>query len=154
MSVSPVLVGGSGLKPPDLQAKPGPDVSPVLVGGSGLKQRRAFLLSRGVPGFSRPGGREWIETGFQRREDAGGVVSPVLVGGSGLKLSHKRGANVRHPVSPVLVGGSGLKPHQFETYNSTAVSPVLVGGSGLKLRVGAAPSPSPRFLPSWWAGVD
>ena len=68
-NVSPVLVGGSGLKP--AQNTPGHAlcVSPVLVGGSGLKP------------------------GSDAHEIEEQQVSPVLVGGSGLKLDFQ-GAGV------------------------------------------------------------
>ena len=60
--VSPVLVGGSGLKPAQLGQRVQDDVvSPVLVGGSGLKPLPPGRASR-ASRFSRPGGREWIET--------------------------------------------------------------------------------------------
>ena len=74
-------------------------VSPVLVGGSGLKQF-SHLLFNAVLGFSRPGGREWIETGGARGKDAVVQVSPVLVGGSGLKQAVNLGTTPRSRFLP------------------------------------------------------
>ena len=97
--VSPVLVGGSGLKQIlKLFCHIKEVVSPVLVGGSGLKPvaRGTFAGGRG---FSRPGGREWIETSTTASRTTPSAVSPVLVGGSGLKRVFPRRAVARYGFS-------------------------------------------------------